>query len=83
MSSRLPTATKGQVATNRQPPLTIPTPAATAAPVPEIPVIKQVGATALTMGRSFADLQALYDRMVWVDSTAEAQAFMADVQVMQ
>jgi hypothetical protein len=51
--------------------------------VPEIPVIKQVGATALTMERSFADLQALYDRMVWVDSTAEAQAFMADVQVMQ
>jgi hypothetical protein len=32
---------------------------------------------------NFADLQELYDRMVWVDSAAETQAFMADVQAMQ
>jgi hypothetical protein len=37
----------------------------------------------VAMGRSFAELQALYDRMVWVDSAAEAQAFMGDVQSMQ
>jgi len=36
----------------------------------------------VAMGRSFAELQALYDRMVWVDSAVEAQAFMADVQAM-
>jgi hypothetical protein len=34
-------------------------------------------------GRSFAELQMLYDRMVWVDSAAEAQAFMGDVQAMK
>jgi hypothetical protein len=36
-----------------------------------------------TMGRSFAELQALYDRMVWVDSAVEARAFLTDVQAMQ
>jgi hypothetical protein len=46
--------------------------------VSEIPVIKQVAPPAPTMRQSFADLQALYDRMVRVDSTAEVQAFMAD-----
>jgi hypothetical protein len=29
----------------------------------------------LTMGRSFPDLQALYDRMIWVDTNAEAADF--------
>lgn len=37
----------------------------------------------VTMGRSFADLQALYDRMVWIDSAAEVQAFIADVEAMR
>jgi hypothetical protein len=36
----------------------------------------------VTMGRSFPELQALYDRMVWVDSEVEATAFMADLQAM-
>jgi hypothetical protein len=31
----------------------------------------------------FADLQEVYDDMVWVDSAAETQAFMADIQAMQ
>jgi len=30
----------------------------------------------VSMGRSFTDLQALYDRMVWVDSRAEAESFV-------
>lgn len=29
----------------------------------------------VTMGRSFADLQALYDRMVWIDTELEAESF--------
>lgn len=37
----------------------------------------------IAMGRSFAELQALYDRMVWVDSAAEAQALMVDVKAME
>lgn len=33
----------------------------------------------LTMGRSFAELQALYDRMVWIDSKVEAESFVRDL----
>jgi hypothetical protein len=36
----------------------------------------------VAMGRSFAELQALYDRMVWVDSAVEAQAFIDELQVL-
>jgi hypothetical protein len=35
------------------------------------------------MGRSIAELQAFYDRLVWVDSAAEAQAFLGEVRSMQ
>jgi hypothetical protein len=35
----------------------------------------------VTMGRSFADLQALYDRMVWIDPLVEAQSFVHDLQL--
>jgi hypothetical protein len=30
----------------------------------------------VTMGRSFAELQGLYDRMVWIDSRVEAEHFV-------
>ena len=30
----------------------------------------------VTMGRSFAELQELYDRMVWIDSRVEAEHFV-------
>jgi hypothetical protein len=33
----------------------------------------------VTMDRSFAELQALYDRMVWVDSAAEAEGFLREL----
>ena len=33
------------------------------------------------MGRSFADLQALYDRMVWIDSKVEAESFVRELQL--
>lgn len=33
----------------------------------------------VTMGRSFADLQALYDRMVWIDPKAEAESFVREL----
>lgn len=33
-----------------------------------------------TMGRSFAELQALYDRMVWIDSKAEAESFKQELR---
>ena len=35
------------------------------------------------MGRSFADLKALYDRMVWIDSKVEAECFVRDLNLMQ
>jgi hypothetical protein len=35
------------------------------------------------LGRSIAELQALYDRLVWVDSTAEAEAFVGEVRSTQ
>lgn len=35
----------------------------------------------VTMGRSFADLQALYDRMVWIDSKVEAECFVRDLNL--
>lgn len=31
-------------------------------------------------GGTFTDLQALYDRVVWVDSAAEAESFVRDIQ---
>jgi hypothetical protein len=31
------------------------------------------------MGRSFADLQALYDRMIWIDSKAKQRASCANL----
>ena len=34
----------------------------------------------VTMGRSFAELQALYDRMVWIDPKVEAESFMRDLK---
>jgi hypothetical protein len=37
----------------------------------------------VAMGRSIAELQAFYDRLVWVDSAAEAQAFLGEVRSMQ
>jgi hypothetical protein len=30
----------------------------------------------VTMGRSFAELQELYDRMIWIDSRVEAEHFV-------
>jgi hypothetical protein len=33
----------------------------------------------VTMGRSFADLQALYDNMIWIDSRVEAEHFVRDL----
>lgn len=33
------------------------------------------------MGRSFADLKALYDRMVWIDSKAEPECFVRDLNL--
>jgi hypothetical protein len=35
----------------------------------------------VTMGRSFADLKALYDRMVWIDSKVEAECFVRDLSL--
>jgi hypothetical protein len=35
----------------------------------------------VTMGRSFKDLQALYDRMVWIDSKVEAESFVRDLNI--
>jgi hypothetical protein len=35
------------------------------------------------LGRSIAELQALYDRLVWVDSAAEAEAFLGEVRSTQ
>jgi hypothetical protein len=34
------------------------------------------GVREVTLGRSFKDLQALYDRMVWIDSKVEAESFL-------
>ncbi|MBB3004685.1 MAG: hypothetical protein V4793_15930 [Paraburkholderia tropica] len=34
----------------------------------------------VTMGRSFADLQALYDRMIWIDAELEADSFSRDLK---
>jgi hypothetical protein len=34
-------------------------------------------------GRSIAELQALYDRIVWVDSAGKAQAFSGEVRSTQ
>ena len=33
----------------------------------------------VTLGRSFADLQALYDRMIWIDMQVEAVSFVRDL----
>jgi hypothetical protein len=35
----------------------------------------------VTLGRSFADLQALYDRMVWIDTRVEAVSFVRDLNM--
>ena len=32
----------------------------------------------VAMGRSFAELQVLYDRMVWIDSKVEAESFVRE-----
>ena len=35
----------------------------------------------VTMGRSFAELQAFYDPMVWIDSKVEAECFVRDLNL--
>jgi len=35
----------------------------------------------VTLGRSFADLQALYDRMIWIDTQVEALNFVRDLNM--
>lgn len=37
----------------------------------------------VALGRTIAELQALYDRLVWVDSAAEAEAFLGEVRSTQ
>ncbi|MFP3609148.1 hypothetical protein SB778_03425 [Paraburkholderia sp. SIMBA_050] len=33
----------------------------------------------VALGRSFADLQALYDRMIWIDTRVEAESFVREL----
>ncbi|RKR45926.1 hypothetical protein [Paraburkholderia sp. BL17N1] len=35
----------------------------------------------VTLGRSFADLQALYDRMIWIDTQVEVVSFVRDLNL--